>query len=259
MAVAAILDEGRLERGLHAGHFGEIDIAAERLSACRLEIKFFDAGSADHHDPGLLRVGGIDKHLVGHKKFPLARPPTGAARLRMRIRRRGQGRREKAGESRHVAGGRKKRSRQEGGSEQPLGRQARRGSAGSDGSPMVLAASYAPSSVLTCDAPARQPGASRLHARKTGQGAENTQSRCQPSADDPLRSSCCRRSEEERQPNLLRTPTDRTIRMCLSGRLTSNLFHYRQVMVICKSHDGCIAPGPRQGGSRSREEVVTGC
>jgi hypothetical protein len=30
------------------------------------EIKFFDAISADHNDPGLFRVGGIDQHLVRH-------------------------------------------------------------------------------------------------------------------------------------------------------------------------------------------------
>jgi hypothetical protein len=31
-----------------------------------LEIKFFDAVAANHNDPGFFRVGGIDKHLVGH-------------------------------------------------------------------------------------------------------------------------------------------------------------------------------------------------
>jgi hypothetical protein len=31
-----------------------------------LEIKFFDAVAADHDDPSFLRVGGIDKHFVGH-------------------------------------------------------------------------------------------------------------------------------------------------------------------------------------------------
>jgi hypothetical protein len=31
-----------------------------------LEIKLFDAIAADHDDPGLFRVGGIDQHLVGH-------------------------------------------------------------------------------------------------------------------------------------------------------------------------------------------------
>jgi hypothetical protein len=31
-----------------------------------LEIKFFDSVAADHNDPGLFRVGGIDQHFVGH-------------------------------------------------------------------------------------------------------------------------------------------------------------------------------------------------
>ncbi|GAU84783.1 hypothetical protein BIWAKO_04720 [Bosea sp. BIWAKO-01] len=35
----------------------------------------------------------VDKHLVGHKRFPLAQPPTGPAGLRKDIRCRGQGRR----------------------------------------------------------------------------------------------------------------------------------------------------------------------
>jgi hypothetical protein len=30
------------------------------------EIKFFDAISADHNDPCLFRVRGIDQHFVGH-------------------------------------------------------------------------------------------------------------------------------------------------------------------------------------------------
>jgi len=31
-----------------------------------LEIKLFDAIAADHNDPRLFRVGGIDQHFVGH-------------------------------------------------------------------------------------------------------------------------------------------------------------------------------------------------
>jgi hypothetical protein len=30
------------------------------------EIKFFDPIAADHNDPGLFRVGGVDQHFVGH-------------------------------------------------------------------------------------------------------------------------------------------------------------------------------------------------
>ena len=66
VAVAAVLDEGRLQRRLDAGDLGEIDIAAQLLALGGLEIKFFDAIAADHNDPGLFRVGGIDQHFVGH-------------------------------------------------------------------------------------------------------------------------------------------------------------------------------------------------
>ena len=66
VAVAAVLDEGRLQRRLYAGDLGEIDVAAQLLALGGLEIKFFDAIAADHNDPGLFRVGGIDQHFVGH-------------------------------------------------------------------------------------------------------------------------------------------------------------------------------------------------
>jgi len=66
VAVAAVLDEGCLQRRLYAGDFGEIDVAAQLLALGGLEIKFFDAIAADHNDPGLFRVGGVDQHFVGH-------------------------------------------------------------------------------------------------------------------------------------------------------------------------------------------------
>ena len=66
MAVAAVLDEGRLEGRLYARDLGEVDIAAQLLALGRLEIKFFDAIATDHNDPGLFRVGSIDQHFVGH-------------------------------------------------------------------------------------------------------------------------------------------------------------------------------------------------
>ncbi|MGE9009031.1 hypothetical protein ACO2JO_10645 [Leptospira interrogans] len=66
VAVAAIFDEGRLQRRLYARDLGEVDIAAQLFALGGLEIKFFDAIAADHDDPGLFRVGGIDQHLVGH-------------------------------------------------------------------------------------------------------------------------------------------------------------------------------------------------
>jgi hypothetical protein len=66
VAVAAIFDERRLQRRFYARDLGEVDIAAELLALGGLEIKFFDAVAADHNDPGLFRVGGVDQHLVGH-------------------------------------------------------------------------------------------------------------------------------------------------------------------------------------------------
>ena len=60
VAIAAIFDEGGLKRRFYAGDLGEIDVAAQLLALGGLEVKFFDAVAADHNDPGLFRVGGID-------------------------------------------------------------------------------------------------------------------------------------------------------------------------------------------------------
>jgi hypothetical protein len=66
VAVAAILDERRLQRRFYARDFGEVDVAAQLLALGGLEIKLFDTIAANHNDPGLFRVGGIDQHFVGH-------------------------------------------------------------------------------------------------------------------------------------------------------------------------------------------------
>lgn len=66
VAVAAIFNEGSLERGFDPGDLGEVNVPAQLLALRGLEVKLFDAIAADHDDPGLLRVGGIDQHLVGH-------------------------------------------------------------------------------------------------------------------------------------------------------------------------------------------------
>jgi hypothetical protein len=66
VAVAAIFDEGGLQRWLYARYLGEIDVSAQLLALGGLEIKLFDAIAADHDDPGLFRVGSIDQHFVGH-------------------------------------------------------------------------------------------------------------------------------------------------------------------------------------------------
>jgi len=60
VAVAAIFDEGGLQRRFYARDLGEIDISTQLFALGGLEVKFFDAVAADHNDPGLFRVGGID-------------------------------------------------------------------------------------------------------------------------------------------------------------------------------------------------------
>jgi hypothetical protein len=64
--VAAIFDEGGLQGRLYARDLGEVDVAAQLLALGGLEIKLFDAIAADHDNPGLFRVGGVDQHFVGH-------------------------------------------------------------------------------------------------------------------------------------------------------------------------------------------------
>ena len=66
MALVNEKQEGGLQRWLYAGNLGEVDIAAQLLALGSLEVKFLDAIAADHNDPGLFRVGGVDQHLVGH-------------------------------------------------------------------------------------------------------------------------------------------------------------------------------------------------
>jgi hypothetical protein len=60
VAITAIFNEGGLKRRFYAGDLGEVDVAAQLLALGGLEVKFFDAIAADHDNPGLFRVGGID-------------------------------------------------------------------------------------------------------------------------------------------------------------------------------------------------------
>src|SRR5580704_4281464 len=86
VTVAAIIDEGGLQRRFDAGYFGEINIAAKLLFIRRFEIEFFDSIAAQHDHPGLFWVGSIDQHLVGHGELfqagPHASPPAQRARAK---------------------------------------------------------------------------------------------------------------------------------------------------------------------------------
>ena len=56
VTIAAILDEGRLQRRLNARHLGEIDVASELLLVLAFEIELFNAVPIDHHDTRFFRV-----------------------------------------------------------------------------------------------------------------------------------------------------------------------------------------------------------
>ena len=66
VAVAAIFDEGGLERRLYARDLGEIDIATKLALVAGFEVEFFDVTSVDDDDPGFFRVGRIDQHTFCH-------------------------------------------------------------------------------------------------------------------------------------------------------------------------------------------------
>ena len=62
MAVAAIVDEGCLERRFDPRHLGEIDVALQLLALSAFVVEFLDSVAAHHHDPGFLGMRGVDKH-----------------------------------------------------------------------------------------------------------------------------------------------------------------------------------------------------
>jgi hypothetical protein len=64
--VAAVFHEGGLQGRFDARDLREVDVAPELSPVSGLEVEFLDFLTAYHHDPGLLRVGGIDEHFVRH-------------------------------------------------------------------------------------------------------------------------------------------------------------------------------------------------
>ena len=66
VAIAAVIDEGGLQRRLDPRYLGEINIATELFTVGRLEVEFLYAVAAQYDHPGFLRVGCIDEHFVGH-------------------------------------------------------------------------------------------------------------------------------------------------------------------------------------------------
>ena len=66
VAVAAELDEGGLERRLHARHLGEIDVALELPALGGFEIELLDPVTRENRDARLFRVARVDEHTLCH-------------------------------------------------------------------------------------------------------------------------------------------------------------------------------------------------
>jgi hypothetical protein len=64
--VATILDEGSLERRLHARHLGEVDVALQLAAGRAFEVEFLDAVSLEDDHAGLFGVACIDEHFAAH-------------------------------------------------------------------------------------------------------------------------------------------------------------------------------------------------
>ncbi len=66
VAIAAVVDEGRLERRFDARDLGKVDIAADLFLVFGFEVEFFYAVSAYDNDARLLGVRRVDKHFLCH-------------------------------------------------------------------------------------------------------------------------------------------------------------------------------------------------
>src|SRR5262245_23980908 len=64
VAVAAVVDERCLQRRLDPGHLGEVDVTPQQLAGRRFVVELLYPAVAQHHDPGFLRMRGVDEHLV---------------------------------------------------------------------------------------------------------------------------------------------------------------------------------------------------
>jgi hypothetical protein len=66
MPVAAVIDESRLKRRLHAGDFGKVDVSGKLAFVYGLKVEFFNLVSVNHDHAGFFRVGGVDEHFLRH-------------------------------------------------------------------------------------------------------------------------------------------------------------------------------------------------
>ena len=66
VAITAVVHKGGLQRRLYASDFGQIDIAAQLLTASGFKVEFLHSLTTQNDNPSLLRMSRVDEHLVGH-------------------------------------------------------------------------------------------------------------------------------------------------------------------------------------------------
>ena len=71
VAIAAVIDERRLQRRFNARYLGEIDVAAELSLVPGFEVKVFDLTVRNDGHPSFLLVGSVDQHELAHVGEPL--------------------------------------------------------------------------------------------------------------------------------------------------------------------------------------------
>ena len=74
MAIAAVFDEGGLEAGFYPCDLGQIDVAAKLAPRPGFKVEFLNLARFHDGDAGLLGMGRVDKHCLGHEGSFLGAP-----------------------------------------------------------------------------------------------------------------------------------------------------------------------------------------
>ncbi len=78
--VAAVFDEGGLQRRFDPDNLGEVDVALELLFRRRFDVVIFETITVQYHHAGFFRVALIDQHALRHRGVNSGRPRPGPAR-----------------------------------------------------------------------------------------------------------------------------------------------------------------------------------
>ena len=75
VAVAAVFDEGGLQRRFDPRHLRQVDVAGKLALVQRFKVELLDLGSVHDDHAGFFRMGCVDQHLVCHETFFRAAGP----------------------------------------------------------------------------------------------------------------------------------------------------------------------------------------